>query len=107
MLFTQGCSDNGSSLVGKVYTYSDSLITLTAGFDKDSLFYVVKDSVRILSHKSKYKIQRINDSTFIAELEIKPQFWEKNTWEFVIDKDRGIYSTESKKYYKLAEDKVR
>ncbi len=106
-----GCSKNRSAkLIGNVYTFQDDSLRFVAGFDQDSLFYTVKDmmneSLKVAFHKSKYKINQVNDSDYIVILETKPRFWETNTWEIVIDNNgRGLYSANSKRYFKLTDDK--
>jgi hypothetical protein len=104
LLFIAGCSNNFSKIVGKVYFYQDSTLELTAGFGKDTLYYIMKDAGPPRFHKSKYKLNKVNDSTFQLELLDKPKFWEKNTWEIVVRNAGEIYSTESNKTYKIYSD---
>jgi hypothetical protein len=105
-LIISGCQTKFDKLVGKVYIYEDSVYTFTAGFDKDTLYYIMKDAQRPYFHRSQYKTTKVNDSTFVLELTKKPAFWQKNTWEIVIRDDKGFESKESKNYYKLYLDSV-
>ncbi|MDQ3019910.1 MAG: hypothetical protein M3R36_04965 [Bacteroidota bacterium] len=104
-----GCSNRSARLIGNVYTHQDDSVRFVAGFDKDTLFYTVKDmlndSLKIASHRSKYTFNKINDSTFLVVLTSKPKFWETNTWEIVIDDKDGLYSANSKRYFKHTDDK--
>ncbi len=101
-----GCNSNLDKIKGKVYLYEDSIYTFTAGFDKDTLYYIMKDAQRPYFHRSKYTSKKVDDSTFIIELTDKPKFWEKNTWEIVVKDDKGFFSKESRKYYKLYSDSM-
>jgi len=98
------CQTRFDKLVGKVYYYEDSIFQMTAGFDKDTIYYIMKDSLRPLFHRSKYKSKKINDSTFMLELTDKPKFWDKNTWEIIVPNDKGFLSKESQRYYRLYSD---
>lgn len=104
-----GCSNRSTKLIGNVYTFQDDSLRFVAGFDQDTLFFTVKDmmndSVKVAFHKSKYKINKVDDSTFIVEVEKKPKFWEKNTWEIVIENDNGLYTVGSKRHYKKSDDR--
>ena len=101
-----GCKTNMDNINGKVYLYEDSVFTFTAGFDKDTLYYIMKDAQRPYFHRSKYTSKKVDDSTFIIELTDKPKFWEKNTWEIVVNDSKGFFSKESRKYYKLYSDSM-
>ena len=93
-----GCKTNMDNIIGKVYLYEDSVFTFTAGFDKDTLYYIMKDAQRPYFHRSKYTSKKVDDSTFLIELTDKPKFWEKNTWEIVVNDSKGFFSKESRKY---------
>lgn len=95
---------NFNKIVGKVYFYKDSVYELTAGFDKDTLYYIMKDQGPPRFHKSKYKLKKVNDTTFQLQLSNKPKFWEKDTWEIVVKGDKEIYSSETNKIYKIYSD---
>lgn len=104
LILFSGCQSRFDKIKGKVYLYEDSIYAFTAGFDNDTLYYIMKDAQRPYFHRSKYKSKKINDSTFLIELTDKPKFWEKNTWEIVIHDEKGFSSRESNKYYKLYSD---
>lgn len=108
-VFVPGCSNRSSGLIGNVYTFQDDSLRFVAGFDQDTLLFTVKDlmndSLKVAFHKTKYKINKVDDSTFIIEVEKKPKFWEKNTWEIVIDNNNGLYTTGSKRYYKKSDNR--
>lgn len=106
MILITGCQTKFDKLIGKVYIYEDSIFTFTAGFDKDTLYYIMKDAQRPYFHKSPYKAEKVDDSTYILKLTKKPTFWEKDTWEIVIRDENGFTSKESKKYYKKYLDSV-
>lgn len=106
IFLVSGCNSNLDKIKGKVYLYEDSIYTFTAGFDKDTLYYIMKDAQRPYFHRSKYTSKKVDDSTFIIELTDKPKFWEKNTWEIVVKDDKGFFSKESRKYYKLYSDSM-
>lgn len=99
-----GCKNNFSQLVGKVYLYEDSVVTLTAGFDNDTLFYIMKDIRQPFFFKAPYESRKIDDSTFEIKVSQKPNFWEKDTWEIVIKNDKEFTSKESRKTYKIYSD---
>jgi len=100
MFLFSSCKTKFDKLVGKVYYYEDSIFQMTAGFDNDTLYYIMKDSLRPLFHRSRYKSKKINDSTFLLELTEKPKFWDKNTWEIIVRDDKGFVSKESNRYYR-------
>ena len=104
MFLFSSCQNKFNKLVGKVYYYEDSIFQMTAGFDNDTIYYIMKDSLRPLFHRSNYKSKKINDSTFLLELTDKPTFWDKNTWEIIVRDDKGFVSKESKRYYRLYSD---
>lgn len=104
MFLFSSCQNKFDKLIGKVYYYEDSIFQMTAGFDKDTIYYIMKDSLRPLFHRSKYKINKIDDSTFILDLSEKPKFWDKKTWEIIVRDDKGFISKESKRYYRLYSD---
>jgi len=104
MFLFSSCQNKFNKLVGKVYYYEDSIFQMTAGFDNDTIYYIMKDSLRPLFHRSNYKSKKINDSTFLLELTDKPTFWDKNTWEIIVRDDKGFVSKESQRYYRLYSD---
>ncbi len=99
VILLSGCSNKFKDLVGKVYLYQDSVYTFTAAFDKDTLYYIMKDQGPPRFHKTPYKTKKINDSTFVLEVSNKPKFWEKDTWEIVVRNNNEFISGESGKPY--------
>jgi hypothetical protein len=75
-------------------------LAFIAGFDNDTLYYIIRGPKLNQSHKTKYKIEQLNDSAYLVEVEKKPVFWDKSTWEIVSGKgdDKGFYSAESRNY---------
>jgi hypothetical protein len=104
-LFTS-CGNNFKKIIGKTYIYEDSIFTFTAGMDKDTLYYIMKDSLRPYFHRSKYTYKKVDDSTFEIKVEKRPMFWDKDTWEIVVMKNGEFYSKESKKKYRLYADSM-
>src|SRR4030095_3160273 len=100
------CGNNFKKIIGKTYIYEDSIFTFTAGMDKDTLYYIMKDSLRPYFHRSKYTYKKIDDSTYEIKVEKKPMFWDKDTWEIVVMKNGEFYSKESKKKYRLYADSM-
>jgi hypothetical protein len=104
-----GCSRE--PLVGKIFYYYDDSSKLIAGFEKDTLYYVLRQKSPVspqeiaVAHKSKYTMTKTSDSSVMITLEKKPTFWEKNTWEIVLRDPNTIYSVESGKIYRKTEDK--
>ncbi len=98
------CKNNFNQIIGKVYYYEDSTVALTAGFDDDTLFYIMKDERQPYFFRAPYTAKKIDDSTFEIKVAEKPKFWEKDTWEIVVRNDREIISKESRKVYKLYSD---
>ncbi|MEO6694859.1 MAG: hypothetical protein ABIY50_06120 [Ignavibacteria bacterium] len=103
-IFSSCQKNRFDKLIGRVYYHEDSIFQMTAGFDKDTIYYIMKDSLRPLFHRSKYKSKKIDDSTYLLELTDKPKFWEKNSWEIIVRDDKGFVSKESKRYYRLYSD---
>lgn len=101
-----GCGNNFKKLNGKAYLYKDTVYEFTAEFDNDSLYYIMKDAQRPYFHKSKFKLKKVDDSTFTLELEKKPPFWAKNTWDIIVHEGSGFRSKESGNYYKLYSDSL-
>ncbi len=105
ILLISGCVKKNDILNGNVYFHDADSLSYIAGFDKDTLFYIIRGPKLNMSHKTKYKLNKVNDSTYVIEVTDKPKFWDKNTWEIVMGKDKGFYSSESKNYYKYSPDK--
>lgn len=101
----------GDKFSGKIFYYYDDSTKLIAGFEKDTLYYVLRVKSPVspmevpVGHKSKYALNKTNDSTYVITLENKPRFWEKNTWEVVLRDPNTLYSVESGKIYLRTEDK--
>lgn len=98
------CQDKFLKLDGNVYIYRNGPEKQTVGFDKNTVYLKWDDSLGVSTFQSKYTIRYTSDSTAIIELEKKPEFWESNKWDIVIDRDKGFYSVISKKYYKLSRE---
>ncbi|MBS1518096.1 MAG: hypothetical protein JSS91_08405 [Bacteroidetes bacterium] len=105
-VFIAGCRNNFDNLNGRVFLYKDSVYEFTAGFDKDTLFYIMKDARRPFFHKTTFKKKKVDDSTFIITVKDKPKFWDKDTWEIVVTDDKGFRSKESGNYYNLYSDSL-
>lgn len=107
-LLSAGCSKNNfKRLNGKAYLYKDSVYEFTAEFDKDTLYYIMKDERRPFFHRSKFKVKKIDDTTFSLTLEKKPQFWTKDTWDIIVkENEKGFRSKESGNYYNLYVDSL-
>jgi len=106
MILVSGCNSKFDKIIGKTYLFEDSVFAFTAGFDKDTLFYIMKDAQRPYFHKTKYKSTKINDSTYSIEVTNKPKFWDKNVWEIIVNDDKGFISKDSRKYYKIYSDSM-
>lgn len=107
IILLSGCGeDNFKKIIGKTYIYEDTAYTFTAGFDKDTLYYIIKDAQRPYFYRTKYKLNKINDSTFNIAVEKKPKQWAKDTWSITVTNGNGFTSTESKNYYKLYADSM-
>ncbi|HMS64039.1 MAG TPA: hypothetical protein PKD83_02160 [Ignavibacteria bacterium] len=106
ILLLSGCSNNFKKITGKTYIYEDSLFTFTAGFDNDTLYYIIKDTQRPYFYRTKYKLNKINDSTFNILVEKKPKQWPKDTWDIIVTDGNGFKSAESKNYYRLYADSM-
>ena len=107
-LFLSGCGKNQNPFNGNVYFHDADSLAFIAGFDNDTLYYIIRGPKVNQSHKSKYTSKKISDSSYVIEVEKKPVFWTKNTWDIVLpaDKnDKGFYSAESRNYYKYSPDK--
>ncbi|MBK8551525.1 MAG: hypothetical protein IPL53_10885 [Ignavibacteria bacterium] len=106
-ILISGCGKKDDPFTGNVYFHDADSLAFIAGFDKDTLFYIIRGPKLNQSHKTKYKMEKVNDSTYLVEVEKKPVFWEKNTWEIVHGKgdDKGFYSAESRNYYQYSPDK--
>ncbi len=102
-----GCGKNNDPFKGNVYFHDADSLAFIAGFDNDTLYYIIRGPKLNQSHKSKYKIKQLNDSSYLLEVEKKPVFWDKNIWEIVKGKgdDKGFYSAESRNYYQYSPDK--
>lgn len=106
-ILLSGCKDNFKKLDGKAYLYKDSVYEFTAEFDKDTLYYIMKDARRPFFHRSKFKLKKVDDTTYTLELTDKPPFWTKNTWDIIVKEgDTGFKSKESGNYYKLYSDSL-
>jgi len=105
MFMIIGCEKKNDVLRGNVYFHDADSLSYIAGFDKDTLYYIIRGPKLNMSHKTGYKLNKVNDSTFVVEVAEKPKFWDKPTWEIVMGKDKGFYSAESKNYYKYSPDK--
>lgn len=107
LILLTSCQNNFKNIVGKTYIYEDSAVTLTVGFDKDTMYYIMKDFRKPNFYRSKYQFKKLNDTSFIIEVPVKPPFWDKNTWEIIVNKNTdGFYSKESGKYYKIYADSM-
>lgn len=107
LLLFSSCQNNFNNIAGKTYIYEDTSVTLTVGFDKDTMYYIMKDFRRPNFYRSPYKLKKVNDTSFIIEVPAKPAFWDKNTWEIIVNKNpEGFYSKESGKYYKIYADSM-
>lgn len=106
LILFSACKDNFSKIVGRTYIYEDSVYTLTVGFDKDTMYYIMKDARRPLFYRSPYKLEKLDDSVFRIEVPEKPVFWEANIWDVVVTDSNGFYSKESGKYYKTYADSM-
>lgn len=103
-----GCGKKNNPFNGNVYFHDADSLAFIAGFDNDTLYYIIRGPKVNQSHKSKYTSKKIDDSTYTIELEKKPVFWVKNTWDIVLPKDKndkGFYSAESRNYYQYSPDK--
>ena len=107
-LISSGCSkDNFKRLNGKAYLYKDSIYEFTAEFDKDTLYYIMKDERRPFFHRSKFKVKKIDDTTYTLTLEKKPAFWTKDSWDIIVkENEKGFRSKESGNYYNLYVDSL-
>lgn len=107
-LLSTGCKkSNFKRLNGKAYLYKDSVYEFTAEFDKDTLYYIMKDERRPFFHKSKFSVTKIDDTTFTLKLEKKPPFWTKETWDIIVkENEQGFRSKESGNYYNLYVDSL-
>lgn len=101
VLLLSGCKNKLEEVKKRVYLYQDTTLTLTAGLDKDTLYYIMKDQGPPRFHKTPYKSKKINDSTFVIEVTNKPKFWDKNTWEIIVRNENEFVSAESGKVYKI------
>lgn len=99
ILLLSGCKNKFNSIENKVYYYEDSVYQFTAGFSNDTLYYIMKDQGPPRFHKTPFKAEKINDSTFSIWVEKKPKFWEKDTWEIIVNNENAITSAESNKRY--------
>ncbi len=106
LILFSACKNNFTKIVGRTYIYEDSVYTLTVGFDKDTMYYIMKDARQPYFYKSPYELKKINDSDYMIEVPVKPVFWEKNNWEIVVTNSDGFYSKESGKYYKTYADSM-
>lgn len=106
LAFSSGCKNNFDNLNGKVFLYKDSIYEFTAGFDKDTLFYIMKDERMPRFHKTTFTKKKVDDSTFLLTLKEKPNFWEKDSWEIVVTDSKGFRSKESGNYYLLYSDSL-
>ena len=107
LILLSGCgADNFKKILGKTYIYEDTSYTFTAGFDKDTLYYIIKDPQRPYFYRTKYKSKKINDSTFNITVEKKPAQWQKDTWDIIVNDGNGFKSAESKNYYRLYADSM-
>lgn len=104
-----GC--NKEPFAGKIFYYYDDSTKLIAGFEKDTMYYVLRTKSPVspmevpIGHKSKYTTTKKDDSTYIFRLEQKPRFWEKDTWEVVLRDPKTLYSVESGKIYIETKDR--
>ncbi len=112
LIIAGGCKNISEETVkGKMYYYYDDSSKLIAFFNNDTLYYVLRTKSPVsplevpIAHKSKYTIRKVDDSTFTVELENKPRFWEKATWDIVIRDPSTIVSVESGKVYNETKDK--
>jgi len=105
-VIASGCKNNFDNLNGKVFLYKDSVYEFTAGFDKDTLFYIMKDERMPRFHKTTFTKKKVDDSTFLLTVKDQPKFWEKNTWEIVVTDEKGFRSKESGNYYYLYSDSL-
>ena len=105
-LIVTGCGKNQNPFAGNVYYHDADSLAFITGFEVDTLYYIVRGPTFNQSHKSKYTSTMLNDSTYRIELTVKPPFWEKNTWEIVVNDSKGFFSKESRKYYKLYSDSM-
>lgn len=99
-----GCGKKADVFGGNVYFHDADSLAYIAGFDNDTLYYIIRGPKQNMSHKSKYSVTKKDDTTFTITLTDKPPFWEKETWDVVL-KDKGFYSAESKNYYQYSADK--
>ncbi|MDZ4712900.1 MAG: hypothetical protein SGI89_11335 [bacterium] len=99
MLMLAGCKDKFNAIEGKVYYYEDTVYQFTAGFDNDTMYYIMKDQGPPRFHKSPFTAKKVNDSVFTIQVTSKPKFWEKDTWEITVRNDNEFLSTESGKKY--------
>ncbi|MEO8664546.1 MAG: hypothetical protein ABI462_03540 [Ignavibacteria bacterium] len=104
-LMISGCGKKSDPFSGNVYFHDADSLSYIAGFDKDTLYYIIRGPKLNMSHKTPYKINKVNDTTFVVEVTEKPKFWDKNTWEIVLGKDKGFYSAESRNFYQYSPDK--
>lgn len=107
LILLSGCGeDNFKKILGKTYIYEDTSYAFTAGFDKDTLYYIIKDPQRPYFYRTKYKTEKLNDSTFHITVEKKPNQWPKDTWDIIVTDGNGFKSAESKNYYRLYADSM-
>ncbi len=108
ILALQGCGKKQDPFNGNVYYHDADSLAFIAGFDNDTLYYIIRGPKVNQSHKTKYASEKISDSSYVVKVEKKPVFWTKDTWDIVLpaDKnDKGFYSAESRNYYKYSADK--
>ena len=105
IILMTGCGKKNDFLSGNVYFHDADSLSYIAGFDKDTLYYIIRGPKLNMSHKTRYKLEKKNDTTYVVEVTEKPKFWDKNTWEIVLGKDKGFYSAESGNYYQYSPDK--
>ena len=101
-----GCGKS-NPLNGNVYFHDADSLSYIAGFDNDTLYYIIRGPKLNQSHKTKYTVKKEDDSTYTIEVEKKPIFWEKNTWKVIVgkEKEKGFFSAESRNYYQYSPDK--
>lgn len=103
ILLLSGCKSQSkfNSIENKVYYYEDTVYQLTAGFSNDTLFYIMKDQGPPKFHKTPYKLNKVNDSTFTVIVEKKPKFWDKDSWDIIVNNENAFTSAESNKRYDI------
>jgi hypothetical protein len=99
-LFIFSCSDNSFDLNQRVYVYKDDNQMQRAAFDGDTVYMKWDDSLGVVHFKTKFSASKLNDTTYILELENIPDFWVSNKWE-IVTTDDGFYTKESGKQYRL------